>query len=315
VSAPTPIVLLGAQRFDPTLGECVKALGIDGPIATITAGWQEREAEDTELHEHLGHKTVNLRLHRRTEEVFARDRALRRAHREKQEILRHKQDFYRIRLEHELDATHVIRQRKAPPAILEEELLASIDAIRQLDDYHLAQCTRVHEAWELEHKPLEREAVAQHRRELGLILDKCAALAIAGGQVATILNRLRIFGIAELLKEQVILAWSAGAMAIAERVVLFHDSPPQGPGAAEILDRGLALHRGVVVLPHPETRLRLHDPQRISLLARRFAPSQCVALPQGAHVTWREGALLSPSRALSLSTDGSHAPLSPTGAT
>ena len=48
-------------------------------------------------------------------------------------------------------------------------------------------------------------------------------------------------------------------MAISERVVLFHDSPPQGPGAAEVLDAGLGLVGDVVVLPQPEFRLRLDD--------------------------------------------------------
>ena len=63
--APRAVVLLGAQRFDPTLGEAVKDLGIKGRIATITAGWQEREEEDDDLEEHLaplGITTENLRL-------------------------------------------------------------------------------------------------------------------------------------------------------------------------------------------------------------------------------------------------------------
>ena len=39
---PSPaVVLLGAQRFDPSLGAAVSELGVTGRIATITAGWQE----------------------------------------------------------------------------------------------------------------------------------------------------------------------------------------------------------------------------------------------------------------------------------
>src|SRR5262245_17742581 len=91
---PRAVVLLGAQRFDPTLGAAVRALGVAGPIATVTAGWQEREDEDKELDEHLGGATRNLRLHRRADEVFAQDPELHAAHRAKQIVLRHKQDFY-----------------------------------------------------------------------------------------------------------------------------------------------------------------------------------------------------------------------------
>src|SRR5439155_21326348 len=83
-------------------------------------------------------------------------------------------------------------------------------------------------------------------------------------------------------------AWSAGAMAIAERVILFHDTPPHGPGNAEVLDAGLALAPGVVPLPHAHRRLRLDDPARISLMARRFAPASCVALDDGAALVRRE---------------------------
>lgn len=308
MASPRAVVLLGAQRFDPTLGSAVDAVGVEGLIAIVTAGWQERESEDGVLHEHLKRRSINLRLHRRAEEVFQRDRELAKLHRSRQELLRHKQDFYRIRLEHELEANHVILQRNAPQSILDEEQEASIGAIRLLDDYHLSQCRRVHEEFEEEAKPFERPWVARHRRELARILADCGALAIAGGHVATLLNRLRLFGIAELLETQPIFAWSAGAMAISDRVVLFHDSPPQGPGASELLDRGLELARGVVPFPQPEARLRLDDPERVSVLARRFDPALCLALPARAHVTLEEGRFIRPSGAVRLCTDGTCAP-------
>jgi len=310
-ASPRAIVLLGAQRFDPTLGSTVDALGVQGPIAIITAGWQEREAEDSELHEHLGGRTVNLRLHLRADEVFKRDPELARVHRARQSVLRHKQDFYRIRLEHALEANHVIRQRKAPPAILAEEQNASIEAIRQLDEHHLAQCCRVNEEFDAELKTNERPWVQRHRRELGKILERCAALCIAGGHVASLLNRLRLFGIVELLGDQPIFAWSGGAMAISDRVMLFHDNPPQGPGASEVLDRGLGLCPGVVVLPQPETRLRLEDPERVAVLARRASPALALAFPARSHVTWRDGSFERASDVIQLHEDGTCAPFAP----
>ncbi len=300
-----PVVLLGPQRFDPTLGDAVRELGIDGPIATITAGWQERELEDGELHEHLGKRTVNLKLYARTDDVWKRDAELRAAHRARQDRMRHKQDFYRIRLEHELDATFVIQTRKAPREILDEESEFSIRALRELDEAHLADCRGEREKFEETWKPYARDAVTRHRDELRAIVSKCAAVAVAGGHVATLLNRLELFGMGEILAGKPLFAWSAGAMAISERVVLFHDSPPQGSGAAEVLDRGLGLVPRVVPLPHPDQRMRLEDRERVSLFSRRFAPALALTFRNRTRVTWDGNAFVSAHGVDRLAADGS----------
>jgi hypothetical protein len=302
------VVLLGQQRHSTTLGEEVKGLEVEGQIAIITAGWQELESEDEELRSHLGGNVVNLKLHKRSEEVFDRDPDLRAAHRERQQVLRHKQDFYRIRLEHELDANHVIRQRRAPERVHEEEEEASIAAIRALDEYHLSQCARVHDEFEESVRPAERDCVRKHREEVAEILADSSAVAIAGGHVASLINRLRLFGVQDALDGHKVFAWAGGAMAITERIVLFHDSPPQGPGASELLDRGLGLVPGVVVFPQPEKRLKLDDPERVSVLARRFGPALCLALTAGARVTWRDDAFARRVGAVQLLADGTTAP-------
>jgi hypothetical protein len=300
-----PVVILGPQRFDPTVAEAGRAVGITGPYVTVTAGWQEREHEDDELHKHFAEKTVNLRLYERAERVWKADPELRAAHRKRQERLRLKQDFYRIRLEHELEAARVIDQRKAPPEILEEERAASIVAIRDLDAYHLAQCAREKNEWTEKWRPLERPAVAKEREEIEDLVQNAGAVAIAGGHVATLLNRLELFGMGELLRGKPLLAWSAGAMAISDRVVLFHDSPPQGAGAAELLDRGLGLCPDVIPLPHPEQRLRLSDPVRTRLLSRRFAPALSLAMTSRSHITWNGLAFVRPYKIGRLLEDGS----------
>ena len=288
-AAPSAVVLLGAQRFAPTLGAAVAELGVTGRIAVVTAGWQERESEDDELAAHLEHRTVNLRLHGRGEEVFLRDPELRAAHREKQDSLRHRQDFYRIRLEHQLEADRVIRQRVAPAEIAAEQMEASNDSIRELDRWHLSHCAMQHVVFEQGWRLHERPSVARHRAEIAALVAGCEAVAIAGGHVASLINRLALFGIGELLGARPVFAWSGGAMAVSERVVLFHDDPPQGPGASEVLDAGLGLCPGAVFFPEPEKRLRLDRKDRVAGLARRFAPSLCLTLPARARVTWREG--------------------------
>jgi hypothetical protein len=299
--------LLGAQRFEPTLGQAVHELGITGKIAAITAGWQEREEEDDDLQEHLGGRTVNLSLHARAEEVFRKDPAFAAAHRERQSILRHRQDFYRIRLEHALDAQHVIDTRQAPEDILEDEARASIQAIRDIDEMHLERCTNDWAEFDEKHRPLERPAVKEQLDEITKIVSDCEAIAIAGGHVASLLNRLRLFNIGELARGKVVFAWCGGAMAISERVVLFHHSPPQGQGAAEVLDRGLAFAKGVVVLPQPEFRLRLDDREKIQVMARRFSPAVCLAMPARSRVTWLPGGPDNPQGVTALRDDGTHA--------
>ena len=75
-------------------------------------------------------------------------------------------------------------------------------------------------------------------------------------------------------------------MVLTPRIVLFHDSPPQGAGYAEVFEPGLGLCHGIVPLPHARQRLRLGDPLRVRLLARRFAPDACVPLDGEAGLDW-----------------------------
>jgi peptidase E len=305
---PSAVVLLGAQRFDSTLGAVVRDLHCPGPIALITTGWREREDEDERIRAHLECETINLRLYHRGDEVFAEDPELHQIHRAKQAKLRHKQDFYRIRLDHELAANHVIRQRHAPADVLAEEEGASVAAIRSLDAYHLAQCQRISAEFDATVRLRERPSIVRHREQIAEALSRCKGIAIAGGHVAALINRMRLFGIEDLIDGQAVFAWSGGGMAISERIVLFHDYPPQGRGAAEILDEGLGLVRNVVVLPHPETRLRMHDPERVSLLARRFDPAHCLALPHGAHVIVQDDKFGKSADVIRLLPDGSCPP-------
>ena len=280
------LVLLGPQRFEPNLRETVASLGIERPIAVVTAGWQERESEDKELRDHLDREVIDLRLYHRADDVLRRDTELAAAMRERQETLRELQALYRLRLSYSLDAARELMSRPGGGKLLTEQLRAAIRAVRTLDRWHLRRIRRIHEHFAEKWEPTRRSSVAYHREQLHGVLLRVGALCIAGGHVAVLLGRLRLFDPVSLLEGQPVIAWSAGAMAVSDRVVLFHDSPPQGAGNAEVLESGLALGRRIVALPHAQQRLRLEDRMRVSLFARRFAPARCVVLDRGARIDW-----------------------------
>ncbi len=303
------VVLLGPQRFEPTVAQAAKAVGITGRIALVTAGWQEREPEDEDLQEHLGGRTVNLELHRRADAVFRDDPPFAVAYRARSLRLRQLQDFYRVRLNFLVEAAHVIAQRTASAEFMVEENNTSVEALRVLDRHHLSRCQRVHAEFWGEWKRDERPVIAEQRAEISHLLDDCEAVAIAGGHVATILNRLRLFGFTKMLGARPLLAWSAGAMAVTQRVTLFHDFPPHGVSAPQLLDGGLGLVTDVVALPNPEKRVALDDRDRVAMYARRFKPAQCLVLPRRSWVVWRGGHPVDAHGVLRLEVDGSVMPL------
>ncbi len=304
------VVLLGPQRLAPTLDREIENLAIEGSIAAITAGWQEREAEDDELRDLLGGDVVNLDLHRRADAVFAEDSELAAAHRDRQDELKALQSFYRFRLDPALaPARALLERRRGPTRWLAAERRAAVSAVRALDRQHLLRVAGIHRRFEALWHPWERPAVKRHRNEIGEILSGAKALAIAGGHVAVLLNRLRLFGVAELLGNQPILAWSAGAMALTDRVVLFHDTPPQGAGNAEVLENGLGLVPGLVVLPHARRRLKLDNPHRVALFSRRFRPATCVPLDEGTRLVIDGEAMRAEPDTRMLRRDGAVVPL------
>ncbi len=315
MSSP-PRIVLGPQRLLPLAGRELDALGVldepDAYAAVITAGWQERESEDDELKEACGGRVKNLNLYARWEEIMREDPDLATAHRARQDTLRRLQELYRLRLTSAKSVVEQLLATHAPEELLEPEIEAAIDAIRRVDAHHLVRIRAIRSAFDRAQTPLERPAVRRHVEELAELVGAAGAVLLAGGHVAVLLNRLQLFGFESLLADKPVIAWSAGAMALSDRVVLFHDAPPQGMGHAEVFDEGLGLIQGVVVLPHARTRLRLGDTPRVSLLARRFHPSTCLALDEGERLGWPDGVPGAPPSARRLRLDGKVEPIGET---
>ncbi len=287
MNTPASVTLLGPQRLAPMVDEVIADLALDGPLAVVTAGWQEREPEDEELNLHLGGRGVNLALYQRALTVHRDDGELAEALHRRQRKLKDLQEMYRLRLSHALDVVRELHHRTAVSTdIMVWTSERAMSAVRELDQEHLAKQAEMHDRFTELWQPHERPAVVRHRAELADILAHCRGVFIAGGHVAILVNRLRLFGLAELMAGKTVVAWSAGAMSLGRKVVLFHDRPPQGRGYAEVLEPGLGLTAGLIPFPHARHRLTLNEPDRVTRLARRFEPDLCVAMDEGARIDW-----------------------------
>jgi len=282
-----PIVLLGPQGVQRTLGSVVDEAGVTGDVAAITAGWEEREEEMDRLVAHLDRRVIGLHLYARGEEVFREDPDFAKAYRARRLALRELADLHRLRLDNLKKAlTKLMKRSDARPELIEPERDAAFDDLRRLDAHERRRIADVHAEFEETWRPHEHEAVMHHRREINALLGSCEALTIAGGNVAVLLNRMRLFDIGAHVGHLAVFAWSAGAMACSEEIVLFHDDPPQGQGNPEVFGDGLGLVRGVLPLPHASKRLSLHDRNRVAIFARRFEPLVCVVLDPGNGLRW-----------------------------
>jgi hypothetical protein len=250
----------------------------------VTAGWQEREADDTELRQLLGGPVVNLSLHSRWLRILEQDAEFAVAERAHEAVLTELRQLYLIQLDHALKATYAIAQtREGRPRLREGALTDAVQTVRRLDERHLERIREAQHAFFAAWRPQERPAVSAQRDEVRQLLASAQALVIAGGHVDELVKVLHLFHVAPHLPATVI-AWSAGAMALTDRVVIFHDHVPHGVAQTEVFAEGLGLIRDLVLLPHARRRLRVEDPMRMSVLARRFAPSQCLVLDDGVRV-------------------------------
>lgn len=295
------VVLLGSQRR-PSVQHVVRDLDPDARIATVTAGWREREPDDAELNGLLGDRGVNLSLHTRWQDVLEKDKDYARAEREHGMALDELRQLYLAQLDHALDATYEIAAGKeGRPRFRDRVLADALELVRMADEQHLVRVREAHlefyDAWQPQSRPL----VAAHREQVREILQSAAGVVVAGGHVGDLVRVLHLFHVEPHLPGFVV-AWSAGAMALTERVVLFHDFVPHGVAQTELMGEGIGLLHDIVPLPDARRRLRVNDPVRMSVLARRFGPARCLVLDDGVRVRLTDGRL--PAEARVVDRDG-----------
>lgn len=287
--SPTSLTLLGPQSHQPNLAAALRAHGIGGPMVAITAGWQEREGELQDLSAHVGQAVEDLGLYGLAEAVFRADPELAAAHRDRQHRLQELRELYLLRLHHAKATLRALIDHQGRAQYVAPARRQALNALRRLDREHLRALGRAHAEherdWNAQSRPVLRQAIEQLQHKLG----QASTVLIAGGHVAVLINRLRLFGAREWLQGKSIVAWSAGAMVLGEAIALFHDHPPQGADNVEVFEQGLGLLPQLQLFPDGERRLDLHRPARVVLLARRFAPRQCLSLDPGACLHFRPG--------------------------
>lgn len=274
-------IMLGPQEPAANLPAVIDTLDPAGPIVIITAGWRDSEGEIDDIRADIGRPLEDLRIYHRAEEIFAREPGLHALQRERQDQLLELQRLYRMRLTPAMAAAHNLLRASGDPRLLRLEQRAAISQVRALDRHHVRRIAAIHREFDesrarlhVPHATAQRDAVQDIVAGAGLVL-------IAGGHVAVLLNRIRLFRLGEILRKKTVVAWSAGAMVLGERIVLFHDDAPQGKRDAEVLDAGLGIVRGLIPLPHARTRLDWTSRTGMGLFCRRFAPATCCTLDNG----------------------------------
>ncbi len=296
------ITLLGPQR-DPVVDEVMRSLGLEGArVATITAGWRDREHDDRVLVDQLGGRCVNLGLWERMQQIWEDDPELEQADRRRRQILTEMQQLYLIGLQQAVEAcTRIRAHQPRDPRVHRLAVEDVLGVMRELDERHVRRVAELNEEFFATHEPQHRDAVVRGRYEVGSLVGECDAVVIAGGHVGVLLGTLHMFNLAPVLATAVadpadprgvharvdrpVVAWGAGAMALTERVVLFYDDSVVAPGVAEVLMDGLGLTRGLVALPAATDRLDVKDLDRMRTLTYRCRPRVALPLDPGDRVT------------------------------
>jgi Peptidase family S51 len=274
------ITLLGPQRRVAGARAAVAELIPHGPVATINAGWRERESDTDELDAVLGGRMVNLQLYRRWQQLGEADPDYADAERRLSTQTEELRAAYQLRLRHYKAAVRAVAQRVADPSIRALAFADAVAGVRAVDAWHLEVGTELRAGFDAEVRLEERASIAEHRSEIARLLDASAGMVVTGGHVGVLLHLLQVFGLADMIRPPLV-TWSAGAMALSPRVVLFADHAPSSHHDAEFYAAGLGLYQHGVPFPHARRRLLLTDPDRRELLAARLAPYPGLLLDDG----------------------------------
>jgi hypothetical protein len=274
-------VLLGPVTDGAPVAAELTALGVDGPVALVTAGWEEGERNDAELNRALGGVTRNLGLFGRRLDIMESDPEYAAADRALRALVADMREVYLVQLRYALRGVDAVRQHAAKARRLAGgELDEAIETVRGIDERYAARLAIAHDEFYTTMRPHDREVIAKHRAEVAAIVAECAAVAVAGGHVGVLTEALHLSNLGAVLGERPLVTWSSGAMAVAERVMVVDDNDV-ADRPDEVLTAGIGVVHGVVPLAAARLRLHMDDRNRLAVLARRVAPRVCVLLDPG----------------------------------
>lgn len=301
-------LLLGPQRPVVNLGSAMAAAGIGGGrIAVISSAWQEAEGDIDDIRALVDNELFDLNLYRRAEALFAADKPLHEAYRNRQDQLIEQQNMYRLRLRQLTIAAREILRADGEAAAIAEERRHAISQLRALDRHHLRQINKIYERYGEVFDTDRSGLLAEHVAAISQDLDGSDTVLITGGNVVVLMNRLQLFGLGQRLSRKNIVGWSAGAMVLCERIILFHDRMPQGRRDPEVLCNGLGIVPGTVLLPDAKNRLRTREAVRSSLFSRRFAPATCLTLDNESMLLMQDGKVRDSASVRHIARDGKFA--------
>lgn len=280
----TLAVLRGPLERDAMLIGDLETLGSQGPVALITAGWEEAERNDSALDRSLGGGARNLGLYGRRLDVYETDAEYAAASRAHAARVAAAQDMYRVRLRHAIAAVHEVqRANLTSRRALGTEVDAAIRDVRTLDDAHLNLLRSMRGEFNEQFPPEDRDVIVAHRLAVRAVLEECGAVVVAGGHVTALVKCMLLCDVVSALAERPYIAISSGALALSGRVLVVDDNDA-GQRPAEVVSEGCGVLQGATPIPDALHRLRLEDAQHLSQLARRCAPHACVLLDTGDRV-------------------------------
>ena len=258
-----------AAAVPTTLGRRCAAWTRAGPSRSSPPGWQEREADDAELRGASVVAAVNLRLHGRGARCSPGPRARVAALSTATALRRAAGLLPRAAPGRAGTPCFARRAPRRRDDLAEARDGPPIEALRDLDDWQPARSPGRRDD-RASQAPVERRRSRATARGCARS-STCAAGRIAGGHVALAAQPAAAVRHRRARRRASGVAWSAGAMALTDRVVLFHDPAVRLGTAPRCSTRPRPGAAGSSCCRTRGAACDLDDRARIARFARRFA--------------------------------------------
>lgn len=251
--------------------------GLSQSAPRLLAAWhEERRVAETARSFYLEHNAHLIQLFRRTLAVGKREDPNLTVARLASDQGHHGTGGRLVRYTLSRELRHALATLEAN----DDHLVDLLDEIEQ----------RVFDGVGLAYDPAWRAA----RERLERRILEANAIILFGGHLDLLLDALRFFRLREALAEALrrgttLVAMSAGAMVLCERVIIYDDFATRRRDF-QLYDRGLALVRDIQLFPHCMERIQTDDPDNLAYLARRFRHHACVGLNQRSFLLFEPGA-------------------------